>query len=40
MAQARNGGQLDSNELLSIAQEKYSLSKKDTDDFRRLIGIN
>ena len=40
MAQARNGGQLDSNELLLIAQEKYSLSKKDTDDFRRLIGIN
>jgi hypothetical protein len=40
MEQARNGGQINSNELLLLAQERYNLSKKNADDFRELIGIN
>jgi hypothetical protein len=40
MDQARNGGKINSNEFLLLAEEQYGLLKKDTADFRALIGIN
>lgn len=39
MKQARKGEPIDSQQLLSLAERKYSLSKKNADIFRTLMGI-
>ena len=38
--QASNGHQINSNELISLAQRKYHLANTQADGFRKIVGIN